>query len=53
MGPCRFVDKHLRNLNLKYVGREEAASPATGFSKRHAMENEEIMTGIFSKVLMK
>jgi 2-oxoglutarate dehydrogenase E1 component len=53
MGPWRFIDKNLRSLNLKYVGREEAASPATGFAKRHAMESEEIMTSIFSKVLVK
>ncbi|MBA2614042.1 MAG: 2-oxoglutarate dehydrogenase E1 component [Bacteroidetes bacterium] len=53
MGPWRFVDKWLRSLNLKYVGRDEAASPATGFAKRHAAENEEIMTTIFSKVLVK
>lgn len=53
MGPWRFVDKCLRSMNLKYVGREEAASPATGFAKRHAAENEEIMTTIFSKVLVK
>ncbi len=53
MGPWRFVDKCMRSLNLKYVGREEAASPATGFAKRHAAENEEIMTTIFSKVLVK
>jgi 2-oxoglutarate dehydrogenase E1 component len=53
MGPWRFVDKNLRSLNLKYVGRNEAASPATGFAKRHAAENEEIMTTIFSKVLVK
>ena len=53
MGPWRFVDKNLRSLNLKYVGRHASASPATGFSKRHAAENEEIMTNIFSKVLVK
>lgn len=53
MGPWRFVDKNLRSLNLKYFGRDEAASPATGFSKRHNAENEEIMKGIFSKVLVK
>lgn len=53
MGPWRFVDGNLRSLNLKYFGRDAAASPATGFAKRHAMENEEIMTGIFSKVLVK
>lgn len=53
MGPWRFVDNNLRSLKLKYIGREAAASPATGFSKRHAMENEEIMTSIFSKILVK
>ena len=53
MGPWRFVDNNLRSLNLRYVGREEAASPATGFAKRHAMEHEEIMSGVFSKVLVK
>jgi 2-oxoglutarate dehydrogenase complex dehydrogenase (E1) component-like enzyme len=53
MGPWRFVDKNLRSLNLKYVGRDEAASPATGFAKRHAAESEEIMVSIFSKILVK
>ena len=50
MGAWRFVDKNLRSMNLHYVGRHEAASPATGFAKRHANENEEIMQEIFSKV---
>ena len=53
MGPWRFVDNNMRSLKLKYIGREAAASPATGFAKRHAMENEAIMTSIFSKVLVK
>ena len=53
MGPWRFVDSNLRALNLKYIGRDAAASPATGFAKRHAAENEEIMTSIFTKVLVK
>jgi 2-oxoglutarate dehydrogenase E1 component len=52
-GPWRHADHHLRKLNLRYVGRDEAASPATGFSKRHSKENEEIMNKIFSKVLVK
>jgi hypothetical protein len=38
---------------MRYVGRDEAASPATGFSKRHNEETEEIMVSIFSKVLVK
>ncbi len=53
MGAWRFVDYQLRKLNLRYVGRDEAASPATGFSKRHNMESEEIMNGVFQKVLVK
>ena len=53
MGAWRFVDKNLRSLNLKYIGRDEAASPATGFGKRHAAELEEMMVSIFSKVLVK
>jgi 2-oxoglutarate dehydrogenase E1 component len=53
MGPWRFVDNNLRSLNLKYIGRDAAASPATGYAKRHAAENEEIMTSIFSKVVVK
>ena len=53
MGPWRFVNDNLRKLNLKYIGRDEAASPATGFAKRHAAESEEIMQSIFSKVLVK
>jgi len=53
MGAWRFVDKSLRSLNMRYVGRDEAASPATGFAKRHAAESEEIMVSIFSKVLVK
>lgn len=53
MGPWRFVDKNLRSLNLTYFGRNEAASPATGYAKKHNAENEEIMKGIFSKILVK
>jgi 2-oxoglutarate dehydrogenase E1 component len=53
MGPWRFIDHNMRSLNLRYVGRPAAASPATGFAKRHAAENEDIMTNIFKKVLVK
>lgn len=53
MGPWRFVDNNLRALNLKYFGRHEAASPATGYSKKHNAELEDILSGVFSKVLVK
>jgi 2-oxoglutarate dehydrogenase E1 component len=53
-GAWLHVDYALRSLNLKYVGRNRSASPATGFARRHAEENEEIMKGVFgNKVLVK
>lgn len=52
-GAWRFVDHEVRSLNLKYIGRDEGASPATGFSKKHNEENEEIMRKIFTEVLVK
>jgi 2-oxoglutarate dehydrogenase E1 component len=52
-GAWRFIDGTVRSLNLKYIGRDEAASPATGFAKRHNEENEQIMAKIFTKVLVK
>jgi 2-oxoglutarate dehydrogenase E1 component len=52
-GPWRHVDHAVRSLNLKYIGRDEGASPATGFSKRHNQEFEEIMSKVFTKVLVK
>jgi 2-oxoglutarate dehydrogenase E1 component len=40
MGAYAFVMKKLLHLNLKYVGRNESASPATGFAKTHAAQHE-------------
>jgi len=47
-GGWRFMDAHLRNILpenrvLKYVGREEAASPATGLHKVHDNEEKELL----------
>ncbi|MCU0435954.1 MAG: 2-oxoglutarate dehydrogenase E1 component [Bacteroidia bacterium] len=50
MGAWAFVDRRFRDLNgrnngiqLTYVGRHEAASPATGFAKKHNHEQQEII----------
>jgi 2-oxoglutarate dehydrogenase E1 component len=51
-GAWRHVALTLKSLNLAYIGRNEMAAPATGFSKRHAAEFEEIMNKVFSKVLV-
>jgi 2-oxoglutarate dehydrogenase E1 component len=42
----------LENVKLKYVGRPENASPATGFSKSHAEQQQAIMDKIFVKQLV-
>jgi 2-oxoglutarate dehydrogenase E1 component len=47
-GAWRFMDVKLRNILpedrvLSYIGREEAASPATGLHKMHDIEEEELL----------
>ncbi len=46
MGAWFFVDGRLRDLGLNpiYVGRNEAASPATGSHKRHDREQAQVMS---------
>ena len=49
MGPWRFMREQLQPLvgakgrELRYVGRPESASPATGSGKRHQQEQAEIV----------
>lgn len=50
MGPWMFIDRRFRDLNgrnagiqLEFIGREEAASPATGFAKMHNKEQQDIL----------
>jgi 2-oxoglutarate dehydrogenase E1 component len=52
MGAWNFVDRKiegvLKTLNIKakrpdYVGREEAASPATGLAKVHQQQQEALV----------
>ncbi len=54
MGPWRFVQENLQPVLdpskriLRYVGRNESASPAPGSLKRHQQEQAEIMEESFS-----
>lgn len=41
-----------KDRQLKYIGRAEAASPATGFSKNHAEQQQAILDALFSKQLI-
>jgi len=49
MGPWRFLREHIQPLldatqrEVRYVGRPESASPATGSGKRHQQEQAEIV----------
>jgi len=47
MGAWAFILRHLRNINIEYVGRKERSSPATGSSVVHAREQAEIVNKAF------
>jgi 2-oxoglutarate dehydrogenase E1 component len=59
MGAWSFVMRMFRNhsltqhIHLLYIGRPEGASPATGFSKAHAQQQQLIVDKLFEKVLVK
>ena len=50
----RFFGKNIetKGVTLKYVGRAENASPATGFSKSHAEQQQNIIDAIVSRQLV-
>ncbi len=54
MGPWFFVDDRMRrildpmNRRIRYVGRPESASPASGNMKRHLEEQKELLNDAFS-----
>jgi len=59
MGPWSFMlrmfMKHASTseVKLRYIGRHEGASPATGFSKAHAQQQQAIVDQLFEKSLVK
>ncbi|HXB42250.1 MAG TPA: 2-oxoglutarate dehydrogenase E1 component [Bacteroidia bacterium] len=52
-GAWRHIEHTMKGTDIKYIGRGEMASPATGFSKRHAAELEEILKRVFIKIMVK
>lgn len=55
MGPwpyirARFGDKFLKRFSIERVSRTRSASPATGSSKAHKFEQEQILAEAFRKV---
>lgn len=53
MGAWSFVQRVFRDVPLTYIGRDEAASPATGFSKKHGKEQQDILDTLFAPVKQK
>lgn len=47
MGAWTFIARKMKNVPLIYIGRDEAASPATGFAKMHNAETYAILDAVF------
>ncbi len=47
MGAWPYILRLFRYSNIQVVSRAESGSPATGSSKRHAVEHKKLMTAIF------
>jgi 2-oxoglutarate dehydrogenase E1 component len=48
MGAASFLQMNLKSINYGVISRQPSASPATGFAKVHALEQEEIIETAFS-----
>jgi 2-oxoglutarate dehydrogenase E1 component len=51
-GAWSYILRVMRQHNLKYVGRAESASPATGSHKQHEKEQQAILDEVFSSQLV-
>jgi len=50
MGAWSFMMRMFGNVPIKFIGRHESATPATGFAKVHAEQQQSIVNSIFSNV---
>lgn len=51
MGAWAFMLRSFREVNLKFIGRNESASPATGYGKLHTQQQQSIIDRVFEKQL--
>lgn len=51
MGAWAYMLRAFREVNLKYIGRNESASPATGYGKQHTKQQQSIIDRVFVKQL--
>ncbi|MGZ4060715.1 MAG: 2-oxoglutarate dehydrogenase E1 component, partial [Bacteroidia bacterium] len=52
MGAWSYIHRTFEKLNLpavKYIGRHESASPATGYSKLHTQQQQSIVDAVIEK----
>ncbi len=49
MGAWTFMMRVFGNIHLRYIGRNESATPATGFAKVHAEQQQNIVSRLFAK----
>ena len=52
MGAWAFMNRRFKEVTLKYIGRNESASPATGYGKLHTQQQQNIINSVFEKVLV-
>jgi len=53
MGAWSYILRCFREVNLKVIARHESATPATGYSKIHQQQQQQIIDRVFEKVLVK
>lgn len=51
MGAWAYMLRVFRIVNLKFIGRNESASPATGYGKLHTKQQQSIIDRVFEKQL--
>ena len=49
MGAWSFIMRFLRAIPITYIGRHEGASPATGYSKAHTLQQQTIIDQFLEK----
>ncbi|MBL7787893.1 MAG: 2-oxoglutarate dehydrogenase E1 component [Chitinophagales bacterium] len=47
-GAWWHINHHLSQYHFRYIGRPAAASPATGFAKKHAAEQRALVEAVFA-----
>jgi len=47
MGPLSYIVRMMPKYELQFVSRKASASPATGYSKVHKVEQEKIVNQAF------